>query len=197
MTNREKYKQAFAAVHAPEDLFWEVKQMEKTARHHRLKTAAIAAAICAALFGSASAAYAADVGGIQSTVQIWIHGAQTTADITFDGSGGYTLDYVDETGTVQTQGGAGVSHDDGGTRPLTDEELTEILLNDTPQVEYLSDGTVWIYWYDQALDITDMFEDGVCYVKLTHDGETLYVTVKDGAGYGSSSDDYPDPDTWS
>lgn len=36
-------------------------------------------------------------------------------------------------------------------------------------------------------------EDGVCYVKLVHDGKELYMTVKYKDGYGLSADCYMDP----
>ena len=40
-----------------------------------------------------------------------------------------------------------------------------------PDVEYEDDGSVWVYWLDQKVDITDKFVDGVCYVKFVKEGE--------------------------
>ena len=59
-----------------------------------------------------------------------------------------------------------------------------------PDVSYQDDGTVWVYYYDQALDITDKFDNGVCYVKLIHDGNELYLTVKYRDGYSFSPNRY-------
>ena len=62
-----------------------------------------------------------------------------------------------------------------------------------PEVEYKDDGTVWVYYYDQKIDVTDLFEDGVCYVKLVNGDETLYMTIEYDNGYSVSSDKYPEP----
>lgn len=62
--------------------------------------------------------------------------------------------------------------------------------------EDAEDGTVWVYYYDQKLDITEKFEDEFCYVKLHHGEKTLYVTVKYQDGYGVSEDKYPSPSEW-
>ncbi len=58
---------------------------------------------------------------------------------------------------------------DGTERPLTPEELMEHL--NAPEVSYEDDGSVWIYYYGEKLDITHQFDDdGVCYVQLTNGG---------------------------
>ena len=71
------------------------------------------------------------------------------------------------------------------------EELLEYLSR--PEVEYREDGTVWVHWLGQSLDITNQFEDGVCYVKLDNGGETLYLTVEYGGGYTASPHRYVKP----
>lgn len=35
-----------------------------------------------------------------------------------------------------------------------------------PEVEYEADGRVWVFYRDQKIEITDLFEDGICHVKL-------------------------------
>lgn len=58
-------------------------------------------------------------------------------------------------------------------------------------VEYREDGTVWVYYRDQALEITNLFdENGVCFVKLEDGSNTLYLTVRYGNGYSYSSSRY-------
>ena len=81
---------------------------------------------------------------------------------------------------------------DGSEIPISEEELMEHLM--MPDVEYKDDGSVWIYWFDQKIDITDKFEDGVCYVKLVKGKETLYVTVKYKGGYAVGPHKYEEPD---
>lgn len=192
MTNKEKYKQAFSALHPSDDFCLEVTNMKKTGNRRPLSAVAAAFAACIILAATATTAYAADIGGIQRTIQLWIHGDQTQAAIEFDGSGNYSVEYTDDEGNVQSRGGGGIAYDPfGRERPLTEEELME-QLND-PEVEYQDDGSVWVYWFDQKLEITDKFEDGVCYVKLDNGEKTLYMTVKYQNGYAASPRKYVSP----
>lgn len=192
MSNKQRYKQAFSAIHISDEFSLEVKEM-KTAPHKPKFTRFVAcAAACAAIAATATAAYAADFCGIQRTVQLWIHGDQTNVTIDFDGNGSYTFDYVAEDGTTSTRGGGGIAIEDDGTeRPLRPDELLEELT--TPEVAYLPDGSVWVYWFDQKIDITDKFEDDICYVKLVNGDETLYMTVKYQIASAASPEGYPSP----
>ncbi|MCI2058677.1 MAG: hypothetical protein LKJ80_05670 [Oscillibacter sp.] len=189
MTNREKYKQAFSAIHASDHFCLEVNQVEKTMRHHRFKTMVAVIAACVMLVGGATAAYAADVGGIQRTIQLWIHGEQTEATIEFDGKGNYSMDYTDDEGNVKHQSGGGVAFAPDGTEiPVSKEDLMEELT--APDVRYEDDGSVWVYWFDQKIEITDKFDNDVCYVKLVNGEKTLYMTVKYQHGYATSPHKY-------
>ena len=80
---------------------------------------------------------------------------------------------------------------DGSERPLTEEELLEYLSR--PEVEYREDGSVWVHWLGQSVDITGRFDDGLCYVKLENGGEALYLTVEYGGGYTASPHRYVAP----
>lgn len=189
MTNREKYKQAFSVLRASDDFSLEANDMKQTAKQFRLRKAVVLAAACVMVIGSATIAYAADVGGIQRTVQLWLHGEQTAVTIEFDGAGGYNMEYTDEEGNDRYKGGGGVAFEaDGTERPVTEEEIMEMLSR--PEVEYRDDGSVWVYWLSQAVEITDRFEDGVCYVQLVNGEDTMYVTVRYQDGYTSSPHKY-------
>ena len=182
MTNKEKYKQAFSVLQSSDRISQEIERMAIMNKKAKMRTAAAAAAACAVLIGGSGIAYAADVGGIQRTIQLWIQGDQTTATFEYDGEGSYHIAY----------------EADGTERPLTEEEILEELnesLN-APEVEYKDDGTVWVYYYDQKMEITDLFEDGVCYIKLTHGEETQYMTINYQKGYGMSPHKYPEPDSF-
>ena len=49
----------------------------------------------------------------------------------------------------------------------------------SPEVEFNDGGSVWLYYMDQKLEITDKFdEDGFCYVTVMEGDHPLYVTVK-------------------
>jgi hypothetical protein len=192
MTNKEKYKQAFSAIHASDDFSLEVEKMERTNKKHKFKTMIVLIVACVMIVGSATVAYAADVGGIQRTIQLWIYGDQTEATIQFDGSGNYSMDYTDSEGNAVHAGGSGVAiHPDGRESALSDEELLDLI--NAPDVDYEDDGSVWVYWLDQKIDITDKFENDVCYVKLVTSEKTLYMTVKYQNGYATSPDKYLSP----
>lgn len=87
-------------------------------------------------------------------------------------------------------GGGGIAIEDDGTeRALTEEEMLEHL--NAPEVEEREDGTVTVYYLDQKLDVTDKFnEDGVCYVQLEGGEKTIYMTIKRGNGYATSTTKY-------
>lgn len=173
MTNHEQYKQAFSALHISKDFELEVTKMKKV----KFKNLIAVAAICAMVIGGSTVAYAANVGNIQRTVQMWIAGDQTDVTIDFNADGTYAMEYLDRNGDLVSGGGGGVAFNaDGTERPLTPEELMEELMY--PDVIYEDDGSVWVYYIDQAVEITDKFNDGVCYVQIPDGDGTLYMTVK-------------------
>lgn len=193
MTNKEKYKQAFSVLHTSDNFSLEVEKMAIEKRNKKKDVIAAAIAACVLLTGGTGTAYAANVGGIQRTVQLWIHGDQTDAIIEINPDSSYDLSYKDENGNVIERGGGGIAFEaDGSERPLTEEEIMEELY--APEVSYEDDGSVWLYYYDQKMDITNKFdEDGVCYIKLTNGDETLYLTIKYQNGYASSPNKYISP----
>lgn len=191
MTNKEKYKQAFSAIHISDDFSLEVNKLGTTGKNRKLNRLVVSIAVCVLIIGSAAIAYATDVGGVQRIIQLWRNGEQTDVTVEFDGNGNYEMNYVDENGNEKHQGGGGVAIDFwGNERPLTQEELMEEM--NSPEVHNKDDGTVWVYWYDQKVEITDKFENGVCYVKLVNGKETLYLTVTEN-GYSASPNKFLRP----
>lgn len=139
-------------------------------------------------------AYAVNLGGIQRTVQVWMHGEQTDAVLDVQ-DGEYKLTYTDENGETHEQMGGGKAFDVfGRERDLTEEEIMQHL--DMPDVEYLDDGTVWVYYHGSATEITDQFEDGVCYVQVNDGGKALYLTIKYDDGYCVSETKYQSPNSF-
>ena len=191
MTNKERYQRTFSALHASESCLMEVTKMKNTKRFHvsRLAAACLAAVM---VLGLASVAYAADVGGIQRSVQLWINGDQTDAVLDIQGVG-YTVTYQGEDGESHEFGGGGVAiNDDGSERPLTVDEIMEHL--DSPEVDYRADGSVWVRYHGEETEITDRFDaDGVCYVQVKTDDGALYLTVKYQDGFASSPHSYVSP----
>ena len=151
--------------------------------------------LCAAViavFAMAGVCYAEDVGGIQRTIQLWCYGDQTDAVLEIQ-DGSYELTYEAADG-VHSEGGGGVAIDAfGRERPLTEEELLEDL-QDRIDVTYREDGTVWVYYKDQSMDITDLFdENGVCFVQLKDGKETVYLTVEYDSCFSWSTECYLQP----
>lgn len=195
-TNKERYKRTFSVLHSSPDTKREVMNMLNEQENHKKRrtiSRTMAACLTAALVvGSSFAAYAANVGGIQEIIQIWVHGDPTDAIIEFDGQGNYNLEYTDQDGNIHTEGGGGVAYDGpfGKERPLTPEELKEEL--NAPDVR--NENGVWtVSYYGEVHDITDNFDaDDICYLKLIHDGKTLYMTITKEHGWASSSKYYVD-----
>lgn len=198
MTDKEKFQKTFEKLHASPDLLMEVLDMTEDEKVIHMKKRgipkiAVAALTLALVISTGSVAYAKDLWGIQRIVQIWMHGDCTNAVLTED-NGTYTLEYTDEDGELVHQSGGGVSvSQDGIERPLTAEEFLDDI-NNYPDVVYDEDGSVWIYYKNQKWEITDKFEDDFCYIKLTLDDETKYITVMYQNGYGVSSHGYSNPE---
>ena len=192
MTDREKFQKTFSKLHASPDLLTEVMEMAEKRRYHIPKVA-VAAIACVVILGSGTAAYAMNVGGIQRTIQIWIHGDQTTATLKISSDGSYDGTYADKDGKQKEFGGGGVAFNpDGSERSLTEEEIMEQI--NAPDIEYEEDGSVILYYKNQSIDITHKFsKDNICYVKLVDGDDSLYVTVKYNNGFAYSPNKYISP----
>ena len=60
---------------------------------------------------------------------------------------------------------------------------------------YYMPKSVWVYYHNQSVEITDKFnEDKVCYVKIADGNKTLYLTVKYQNGYSYSPQKYIEPE---
>ena len=141
------------------------------------------------VFTLAVTAYAADIGGIRRLIQIWLYGEQTTAVLDVQ-NGQYTL--TEEDGSF-IRGGGGVAFEpDGSERPLTEEEILEHL--DQPELYHKEDGTIWVYYRGQKIEITDRFDaDGYCYLELRNGTEILYATIERNGGMATSPEKYVQP----
>lgn len=195
MTNKEKYKRAFSVLHSPCEMTLEVEKMAILSKRAKIRaTAAAVITICLLITGGSGVVYAADIGGIQRTMQLWIEGDQTDVTFVYDKSGTYDISYESKDGAMEQLHGGGVAiGDDGTERPLTEDELLEEL--SYPMVEYLEDGTVWVYYCDQKLEITDQFKDGVCYVKVSNGEKPLYMTILYQDGWCTSPHKYEPADS--
>ena len=197
MTDKERFQKTFKHLHASPEIITEVLNMSEEKRvisvdrKRNMGRVAAAVAVLMIAVGSGSVAYAMDLGGIQRIVQVWIHGNQTDAVFTVN-EGEYTLEYEDEEENLVQQSGGGIAFEaDGTQRPLTEEELWEEVT--APDVEYKEDGTVWVYYKNQGLNITNKFENEICYLQLEDGDEVKFLTIKYQNGYAMSPHGYVQP----
>lgn len=194
MTNKERYKQAFSALHSSTVMPMEMEKIAAVSKKAERRTAAAVLIACLLTAGGSGVVYAADIGGIQRTMQLWIEGDQTDVVFTYDTDGTYHLSYQLEDGQSEEVGVGGIAiEDDGSERPLTEKEVLEQLQD--PIVKYEENGTVWVYYYDQKIEITDRFEDGVCFVKVSNGEKTLYMTILYQDGWCTSPHRFESPDS--
>ncbi len=182
MTNRERYKQAFSALHSSGQFSLEVEDMEQIQKRHRKNMAAVAAIACAVVIGTGGTVYAADIGGIQQKISMWLHGEQTQVDVTENnpsGHGGYTFTYTRD-----------------GETWLSAAEVAEGMSRSV-DIDVTEDRKIWIYYYDQKVEITDSFdENGLCNLTLTHEDETIHleITKDEDGGYSFTQTTIPSTD---
>lgn len=197
MSNREQYKKAFSVLQASGDFTLGDEKMAVLKKKAMLRTFAAAACACLVIVGSSRIAYAANVGGIQRTIQLWMYGDQTDVTIDFDGSGNYSMEYTDADGNTRELGGGGFDVDaDGTKRALTEDELIWLLFEEV-DVSYNDDGRIMLYFQGQVADITDKFENDICYIflngtDLNGTDVSLYVTVLKAEDGGFPIDSSPD-----
>lgn len=200
MTNRERYKQAFSTLQSSSQHTWEVEEMALIQKKHRKNIAVAAAVACAVVIGAGGTAYAADLGGIQEKISMWLYGTQREVNVTENGEngyGGYTFTYMQD-GETKSIGGGGVSIDaDGNETWLSADEVAAEMSN-SADIAVDEDGRVWVYYYDQKIDITDSFdENGICNLTLTHEDKTVYleITKDEDGGYSLTQTENPTADS--
>lgn len=191
MIDKQQYQRTFGVLHASGDFLKEDITMQTT-KHFSMRKVSLLCAAVILIFSISTVCYAADVGGLRRTIQLWIHGDQTDAIMEIQ-DGQYQVTYEDQQGNLHQQSGGGIAIEpDGSERPVTEEEILDHLNN--PEVEYKDDGTVWVYYRNQSLEITDRFDaDGVCYVQLKNGDDILYLTVRYQDGYSTSTNAFVQP----
>jgi len=188
MTNSEKYKQAFSALHASNYINLEENTMKKSNLHFKMRPALAVCLGVVLVFGCMGAAYAADVGGIQETIEIWINGSLADAEVVENGDGSYSyiVDYDEDDGysTVITAGGVAID-DDGTEHALSPAEVAESFSNEISYDE--SEEAIYLYYNDKTIDITEYIEQGIRKFALDDNGEMVYFDVNEDANEGTGS----------
>lgn len=194
MTSRELYEaiglvdeRYLDMVDTPETENNTIMEKQTKPIHFRKITSFILAACL--IFTLAVTVYATDIGGIRRMIQIWLFGDRTTAVLDMQ-DGQYTL--TDEEGSFIRGGGGVAIEPDGSERPLTEAEILEHL--DHPEVAYLDDGSIWVFYRGQKIEITDLFDkDGFCYLTLQDGEDVLYATIDKNGGMATSPVEFVQP----
>lgn len=194
MTSRELYEaiglvdeRYLDMVDTPETENNTIMEKQTKPIHFRKITSFILAACL--IFTLAVTVYATDIGGIRRMIQIWLFGDRTTAVLDMQ-DGQYTL--TDEEGSFIRGGGGVAIEPDGSERPLTEAEILEHL--DHPEVAYLDDGSIWVFYRGQKIEITDRFDkDGFCYLTLQDGEDVLYATIDKNGGMATSPVEFVQP----
>lgn len=166
---------------------------------HKKNIAVAAAIACAVVIGGSGTVYAADIGGIQEKLSVWLYGKQTEVDVTENENGGYTLSYDRGNGTEEMSAYGGVSIDPNGSQTWLTADQLATTISASASIEKDADGKVWIYYYDQKQDITDLFDkNGICQITMTHEGRSIFLTISENeyGGYSlTQTDDTPETST--
>lgn len=159
---RKRYRQTFSQIHIPHDI--EVNTERKTEMNWFAKHAAALFAAAILMTGS-TAAYAADLGGIRTTVSYWLNGEEVETEAISNDDGGY---YFPEQGVS----GGGISYDGfGNEQPMSAQELAEMTFNE--YVEIRDNGEIWLKSRLGEWNITDQFKESD-HADVT-DGETWFM----------------------
>ena len=187
MSNKENYKKAFSVLKSSCDFTLEEKRMNRIKRENTHRNLLVAAAVMLVVMAGSGTAYAADLGGIRETVQMWIHGEQT--DVTINDE---SIEYVDKDGNVQVETGI-ESNPQTGERPLTGEEIAEEKVNEV-DVDKTDDGKVIMYFHDKQFDVTDNIANKKDTFHVVADGSEVYVKLDFDANGDFSITTSPRPD---
>lgn len=166
MTNHERYRRAAGLIRPSREMntkhYVEEKMMKNKRTFRPLATVCATLVLVLALGG----AYAANVGGLRSSVNVWLHGDVTEVSIEQVGEGQYEITYPD--GTVRGTGG--MAYENGQMRGVTMDEVIEEIRT-AAEVDEDEDGRIWLYLRDHKIDITD---------QIAENGDWAQVKVKDG-----------------
>ena len=171
MKNKEAYKQAFKHVHYQKEINLNQRRIPKP-----LLTLATSLIVLLSTF---TVAYAFDVGGIQSKLEVWFHGEKGNVQYEKVGDDTYHLYTTDENGNVIDIGiDSGTKWTPTGMKPMTGDELVESL-NDEFGIFYDEKEDKCLFYYqDKAIDITKMFDkEKECYLVINNGEKDIYFVI--------------------
>ena len=195
--NEERYQRSFNTLHLSDDFperleakVREEREESKMSTFHGFSRIAAAITICAVTFGVGGICYAADVGGIRTKVELWIHGEKAEVEVEANDTG---YSWTDENGNEYGFGGMALD-DEGNEVPLSAEELAQHMNNDCELRP--EKGRMMLYYKNVSADVTDMIEDGRLYVHISDPLNPYtyfsFMDISANGTYGCSSSDKPE-----
>lgn len=160
MTNREKYKQAFSALHTSDDFSLEVLHMKTNRKFRMTRAMAVCAAVVMLMGCLTAVAYAS---GALSQLRLWINGQEVdpSSYVSYDQDGNLTVEMdVDEDSSVT--GGENsmvVSITDGEDAPEAGQLPVDVAYENRAGRDYLI-FTNLDTGETQEMDITGEVVDG-------------------------------------
>ncbi|MDO5812700.1 MAG: hypothetical protein Q4Q31_06355 [Bacillota bacterium] len=188
MNNKEAYKHAFKHVHYQKEINLNQKRIPKP-----LVTIMTSFIVLLSTF---TVAYAFDVGGIQSKLEVWFHGEKRKIQYEEVEDHVYHFYTTDEDGNVVDMGvNMGFKDTLTGIEPMSGDELAKSI-NDDSEIVYDEKEDKYIFYYqDKAVDITKMFDkEKECYLVINNGEKDIYfiISYKDQIGDDSTISEYSD-----
>ena len=171
MKNKEAYKQAFKHVHYQKEVNLNQKRIPKS-----LITFVTSFIILLSTF---TVAYAFDIGGIQSKIEVWFHGEKRMIQYEEVEDHVYHFYTTDEDGNVIDMGThSGSKGTLTGIEPMSGDELAESM-NDNSEIVYDEKEDKCLFYYqDKAIDITKMFDkEKECYLVINNGEKDIYFVI--------------------
>lgn len=171
MKNKEAYKQAFKHVHYQKEVNLNQKRIPKS-----LITFVTSFIILLSTF---TVAYAFDIGGIQSKIEVWFHGEKRMVQYEEVEDHVYHFYTTDEDGNVIDMGThSGSKGTLTGIEPMSGDELAESM-NDNSEIVYDEKEDKCLFYYqDKAIDITKMFDkEKECYLVINNGEKDIYFVI--------------------
>jgi hypothetical protein len=193
--NKDRYQRSFNTLHLSDDFREKImenpedngkgKIMNFRAMHGISRVAAAVVTVCTVAIGSAGVCYANDIGGIRTTLQMWINGNSQEVEVIQTGESSYAV--YNENGE-ETMGFGGLSFDeDGNEIPMSAEELAGYMNNDC-YLEITEDGRYIFSYKNLTEDVTDQLDkNGNLYIHVEDPAnEYTYFNITDITDHGYS-----------
>ena len=137
MNNKDRYQRSLNTLHLSEDVREKCRNPEESGKGKIMNFRAIygisklaAAAVLAGTIalGSAGVCYANDIGGIRTTVQMWMNGSRQEVEVIRSEEGIYTV-YNEDGKEIMGFGGVSID-EDGNETPIGAEEFFDYMNNE-------------------------------------------------------------------